>query len=330
MYRWITLLLFGASLSAAAGCRTYGVDRDFDLTAPWGDYERVVVRSPRGSVEVRAADVSEIRISGTSHAGGFTRSQAEDRLEHVDIVAAADPGDPAVFVVEVTHPWWLPSRWVGGDFEIEVPAPCAADIRTRDGAITVSGLKDEALLKTSNAEVAVDGVVGEVRARTSNGAVTAKNVTGDLVAGTSNGAIEVENVTGSFTAETSNGWIRAKAIRGTCKLRTSIGTIVAEDVHGGLEATGSIGDIQAEIRPSEGAEIKLRTGKGSIDVTLPADLRADLDLRTGNGIVQTMLGDVPLTVQLWSQNCVKAKMNGGGGAAVVARTSHGLITLKSR
>ena len=330
MHRWIEFFIFVATFTVAAGCRTYGTDRSFELTVPWEDYECVVVRSPKGSVELRSINGSQIHISGTKHADGYTLSQADKRVEHVGIVAEADTSDRSVFVVEVTRPWWLPGRWVGGDFEIRVPAPCAADIRTHNGTITVSGLRDKVVLKTCNGEVAVDGVRGDVRAWTRNGKIVAQDVTGNLVAETTNGGIVAENVTGDFTAQTPSGWIQAKTIRGRWKLRTSIGTIGGEDLHGSVEATGSIGDIHVDVIPSEGDSVTLRTGKGSIDVTLPAGVKADLDLKTGNGVVQPMLDDVPLKVQLWSQNHVKAKMNGGGDAAIVATTSRGLITLKGR
>ena len=50
------------------GCRTYSAKEAFELSAPWDDYQRVVVRSPKGSVALRTADVPEIRISGTKQA----------------------------------------------------------------------------------------------------------------------------------------------------------------------------------------------------------------------------------------------------------------------
>ncbi len=348
MNRQVALPMFAVTLFVLSGCRTYCADQRFDLTAPWKDYQRIVVRSPKGSVTLRTADVPEIRISGTMRAIAFAPSKAEENLKHVEIIAEPDTSKPSVFVIRVRHPWWLGSRSVGGSFEIQVPAPCAADIRTRDGAITVSGLTDEAILKTSHNDVTIDGVTGRVQAWTRNGAIVAENVMGNLTAETTNGPIRVkaiqgdcglttsngrivaESVTGNLTAETTTGRIEAKAIRGTCRLQTSIGTIEAEDIHGGIEAMVSIGDIRAEVIPPEDADVAARTRYGSIDLTLPAGLKADLDLRTDNGVVQMGLENVPLRVQLWSQNHVRASINGGGGTRIVAATSSGLITLKSR
>lgn len=312
MNRRVVLPMFAATLFVLTGCRMYGTKQDFDLTVPWKDYQRIVVRSRNGSVALSKADLAEIRIRGTKHASGFTLSEAQEKLERVVIVAEPDPADRSVLVVKLRYPVLLSNEGVGASFEIQVPAPCAADIQTENGRVAVSGLKDAIVLKTSNGEVTIDSVAGQVRARTSNARIVAENVTGDL------------------TVVTSNGEISAKAIRGNCELTTSNGSVHAEEVYGSVEATLSNGSIGLDVTPPKDGSVVLRTRNGSIHVTLPADLKADLDLRTNNGVVQTMLEDVPLRVQLWSQNRVKARMNGGGGVRVVATTSSGLITLESR
>ncbi|UCG33205.1 MAG: DUF4097 family beta strand repeat protein [Phycisphaerales bacterium] len=312
MNRLITTAMFAATPLVLTGCRTYGTEQAFELTAPWKDYERLVVRSPRGSVTLRKTDVPDIRISGTKHASGLTLEEAQENLKHVRIVAQPDAGKASVFVVEVRHPWWLSGGSVGGSFEIQVPISCAADIQTDDGSVAVSGLITETVLKTSNGEITIDDVAGDVRAHSSRGRIVAENVTGDLL------------------AVTSNGEIRAKTIRGDCDLTTSNGAVHMEDVCGSVKASLSNGDIRLDGTPPEGGHAVLRTRNGSIYLTLPADLKAELDLQTGNGVVQTTLEDMPLRVRRWSQNRVQAGINGGGGTSVIATTTRGVITLECR
>jgi hypothetical protein len=312
MDRRIALLMLAAALFVSMGCRMYGAEQDFELTAPWKDYQRIVVRSHNGSVVLKQAGVPDLRIRGTKHARGLTVAEAEQKLERVAIVAQPDPADPAVFTIRLKSLVWPGSRELGASFEIEVPALCAADIQTDNGRIAVSGLEGGAALKTSNGEVTIDRVTGAVRARSGGGRITAENVTGDL------------------TAVTGHGKIRVKAVRGDCELETSNGGVHAEDVCGSLKATLANGDIRVDATPPEDASFVLRTRNGSIHVTLPAGLSADLDLKTGNGVVQTALGKVPMRVQLWSQNRVKAGISGGGGPRIVATTSQGLITVDTR
>lgn len=295
-----------------AGCRTYGERQDFDLTAPWEDYQRVVVRTSNGSVELSKADVSDIRIRGTKSASARTLARAREKLERVTIVAEPDPTDASAFAVSLKSPALLGGGGIGGSFEIQVPASCAAHIRTSNGRIVVSELEGDSVLETSNGKVVINGVTGEVRARTSNGTITAREVTGDL------------------TAVTHNAGIQAEAVSGDCELQTSNGKVHAVDIRGSVRARTTNGTIRVDATPPEDGNVVLRTNNGSIYLTLPVDLKADLDLRTSNGVVQMNLQDVPLRVQLWSQNRVKAKMNEGGGPTIAATTSNGLITVESR
>ena len=312
MSRRMVHAVFAVVLLVPAGCHTYRERQDFDLKVPWRDYQRVVVRTNNGSVELSKADVPEIRIRGAKHASAPTLAKARERLERVTIVAEPDPTDSSVLRVTVKSPLLLGGGGTGASFEIQVPASCAADIRTSNGRIVVSELKGDSLLETSNGEVVIDGVNGEVRARTSNGRITARDMTGDLTAVTHNGAIQVEAAGGDCDLETSNGKVHAVDLRGSVRARTS-----------------NVG-IRLDAAPPEKGEVVLRTSNGSLHLTLPASLRADLDLRTSNGLVQMNLQDVPLRARLWSQNRVKAKMNDGGGSTITATTSNGLITVESR
>lgn len=53
MNRRIAFPVLTATLFVLSGCRTYCADEHFDLTAPWQGYQRIVVRSPKGSVTLR-------------------------------------------------------------------------------------------------------------------------------------------------------------------------------------------------------------------------------------------------------------------------------------
>ncbi len=295
-----------------SGCRMYGAREDFELHVPWGDYQRFVVRTNNGSVELNRAEVDGIVIRGTKHATARTVEKAEEKLKGVRVFAAADPGDPSVFKVHLESAALLGNGGVAGSFDIQVPVACAADIQTRNGRVAVRGLEDEAVLETSNASVVVDDVAGSVQARTSNGRITARDVTGHLTADTSNGGIEAERIGGDCRLETSNGHIRANGVLGSLRVRTS---------------NGGIG---VDVSPPEGGTVDLRTSNGSIDLSLPVDIEAELDLSTSNGVVRMNMEDVPLRVRLWSQNRVKAKMYKGGGPKIAATTSNGVITVRSR
>jgi hypothetical protein len=296
MRRWGLALVLAAMLAALTGCggTLVRVSERFTLNAPWDDYQRVVVRTANGHVELSSGEGDEIRISGTKRAGGLTLGEAYDNLDQLTVVAEADESDPTTVVIECDFPEALRHKQLGASFDIRVPKPCAADVATGNGRIHVRGLKERALLKTSN------------------------------------GGITVEDVDGNVEAATSNGRIIAESVGGDCRLRTSNGRIEVRSAHGNVWATTSNGAIRAEATPPPEGEVVLQTSNGAIRADLPSNLRAALELHTSNGHVSTDLGDVTITDLHWSRHSFRAKINGGGAGRISARTSNGSITLNCR
>ncbi|HUU95076.1 MAG TPA: DUF4097 family beta strand repeat-containing protein [Phycisphaerae bacterium] len=313
MRRWVGLSLFVVTTTALVGCGSIvRVSRDFSFTAPWEDYQRVVVNTHNGRVELAATGTSEIDISGTKRAGGLTYAEAEENLDQVTIVAEPDAADPTTFRISVDYPAHLRGKSIAASFVIHVPEPCAAEIATGNGSIRAENLRDQVVLRTSNGRITLSDIAGNVRVRTSNGRVEAERIDGELYVDTGNGSVSV------------------RALEGVCELETSNGAVEAVDVRGDISVTTSNGRIRVEAAPPEDASVILRTSNGSIHVTLPATMRGDLTLSTSNGRVSTSMDQVSLTSPSWSRRRFEAVMNGGGGGRIVARSSNGSITFICR
>jgi len=313
MRRWVAFSLFVVTAAALVGCGSVvRVSRDFSFTAPWEDYQHVVVTTHNGRVELAAAGTSEIDISGTKSAGGLTYAEAEENLDQVTIVAEPDAADPTTFRISVDYPAHLRSKSIGASFVIRVPEPCAAEITTGNGEIRAENLRDNVVLRTSNGSITLSDIAGSVRARTTNGRV------------------EAERIEGALHVDSSNGPVSARDIGGTCEVETSNGSVEAMDVHGDIGITTSNGRIRVEATPPDDASVILRTSNGSIHVTLPATMRADLTLSTNNGRVSTSMDQATLTSPSWSRRRFEAVMNGGGGGRIAVRSSNGSITFICR
>jgi hypothetical protein len=313
MRRWAGLSLFVVTATALVGCGSVvRVSRDFSFTAPWEDYQRVVVNTCNGRVALAANGTSEINISGTKRAGGLTYAEAEENLDQVTIVAEPDGADPKTFRISVDYPLHLRNKSIGASFVIRVPEPCAAEITTGNGSIHAENLSDSVVLRTSNGRITLSDVAGDVRIRTSNGRV------------------EAEDIEGKLCVDSSNGSVSVRAVEGACELETSNGSVETRDVRGDIRVTNSNGRIRVEATPPDDASVVLRSSNGSIHVTLPATMRADLTLSTSNGRVSTSMDQVTLTSPNWSRRRFEAVMNGGGGGRIVARTSNGSITFVCR
>lgn len=162
-----------------------------------------------------------------------------------------------------------------------------------------------------------------------------------------NRSVSVEVLVPRQTAaevRTGDGGITVEGLHGAARLTTGDGRIVAEMHDGALEAKtgdGSVhvrgrfdvvnvhtGDGSIEVDARAGSRMaapwRVNTGDGSVRLSLPTDLAADLDLHTGDGHVSY---DFPLTVSgSASHSDVRAKLNGGGPSLVV-RSGDGSISL---
>jgi Putative adhesin len=136
---------------------------------------------------------------------------------------------------------------------------------------------------------------GKARLHTGDGEVHVNGLKGDMDVETGDGHAAFEGVDGSLRAHTGDGRIHASGRFDVLKLETGDGRIEAEALAGSTIGTGW----------------ELRTGDGSVRLSLPETFAADMDLHTSDGHITL---DMPVTVQgRYDTNRIEGKMNGGGG-----------------
>lgn len=126
--------------------------------------------------------------------------------------------------------------------------------------------------------------------------------------------------------ETVNGKVVVEEVQGRIDLESTNGGIKAEDAGGSVTARTTNGGIDVELQEFDNDEdMNFRTTNGSITLTLPSDIRANLSARTTNGSVQT---DFPITVQgTFRKNRLDGEIN-GGGASIELKTTNGSIRIR--
>jgi len=124
-------------------------------------------------------------------------------------------------------------------------------------------------------------------------------------------------------ASTVNGRLDLQGIDGRLRLSTVNGPIQARDLGGTLRASTVNGAIDAEMRRlPEGAELTLQTTNGGVELALPADVRASVEVSTINGGVST---DFPLEREgRWGPKRMHGDLNGGGGTIRIETTNGGV------
>jgi hypothetical protein len=129
-----------------------------------------------------------------------------------------------------------------------------------------------------------------------------------VLASTVNGDVEVSGVTRDVDASTVNGHVDAASDGGP------------------VEAKSVNGSVDAEMhRVGDADRLEYRSVNGSVHVTLPADLKADVELSTVNGSVRS---DFPISVSGSLEPRHLRGTIGGGGVPVRIDTVNGSIELR--
>jgi DUF4097 and DUF4098 domain-containing protein YvlB len=143
---------------------------------------------------------------------------------------------------------------------------------------------------------------------------------------TGDGSISLRSVEGTLGMNTGDGSIEGASLGGDLNAHTGDGSMHIEGKFNGLRLTTGDGSIQARalLGSKVNAEWELRSGDGSITLSVPKELSADLRLRTGDGHIQANL---PITVMgVQSEHEISGKVN-GGGAMISVHTGDGSITI---
>jgi hypothetical protein len=184
--------------------------------------------------------------------------------------------------------------WHGRSPEVTVDLPTEADVELRsgNGAMQLAGVRGSVEVKTGNGAVQVDDVKGALRITSGNGAVTVHRADGTLTAVSGNGAMTLEGRLSQVDARSGNGSVHVTLEPGT----------------------------------NFNSSSRVTTGRGGISMTVPRDLKADIDLSTGRGSIHC---DLPLMSQASSDRHIHGAAN-GGGPSLSLHSGAGGITLNGR
>jgi len=283
---WLTG--FPVGWSWGPGVEGGEIDRTYDV----GRSPALVIDNFSGSITVRAGEGNQIRVMATKRA---PRSSDLDRIE-VDIQPRAGG-----LAIVTRNPNRLGNASVR--LEVVVPADTSFGVHTSSGSVEVSGLH------------------GGGKAETSSGRVTARELSGTVALHTSSGGMSVHTFEGDLNVHVSSGSIDVDAMRGNLDAHTSSGSIDVQDAQGWVRLETSSGSIDYQGSPV--GDCSFSTGSGGIDLRLPSDLDARVDLHTGSGSVKV---GFPVEGEQ-SRQTVRGVIGSGDDASINARTSSGGISV---
>lgn len=231
----------------------------------------------------------------------------------IRIRATADQGS-LTLSVSARQVTLEPSR-SSDDVEIEVWVPRGARVEahTNSGDITIHGSRGDVDVQTFSGDVDIVDV----------GNVTASSLSGDVSIRTSAGVTATTN-NGDLSISDAHGAIDATSISGD----VSISRAVSKSV----KARATSGDVSYSGTVEQGGRYELNSHSGDIEMSVPRDAGAQVDVTTWNGSLDS---DFPITIKPTSSmgGDMTKRFSftiGSGSARITLETFNGDIVITSR
>lgn len=141
------------------------------------------------------------------------------------------------------------------------------------------------------------------------------------------GHVTIANRAGGTSVQTARGDLRFERCAGPVRAKTGSGNVIAFDHQGDLDLLTGAGDMQAFVR-KPAAELRLVTGRGTVQCGVPEACEFDLDGRAEIGRIGVDFG-----LQATKVGEFGAAVVGRRGAAttkVVLRTASGHLAFRSK
>jgi hypothetical protein len=281
----MTLAVGVVGLICAAGVRAEEVAKMFTVSG----HASVKVTTDDGSVRVSTGDIKQVEVRVVY--SGY-------RLDKDLHVSTTQSGDTVEVVAKTTNGIAPFRRWclfcvnsnVSLRVEVHMPKDADLTVDTGDGSVEAESINGNLDVKTGDGSIKVEGAKGVIRLHTGDGSIEGRELDGRADITTGDGHVNLDGRFDTLNIKTGDGSVTARA-------------------HGGSKVMTSW---------------NIHTGDGSIDLDLPGEIQANLDVSTNDGHIS--LG-IPVTVEgTFSNTRISGKMN-GGGAPIVVRTGDGSIHL---
>eukprot|EP01026_Neomeris_dumetosa_P057485 TRINITY_DN52956_c0_g1_i1.p3 TRINITY_DN52956_c0_g1~~TRINITY_DN52956_c0_g1_i1.p3 ORF type:complete len:280 (-),score=12.22 TRINITY_DN52956_c0_g1_i1:569-1408(-) len=266
-------VLLVASLVGLTGCDLWQQARfkeTRELQVAHASGTGVDVQTRNGSIQVLASEVDMVEIDAE------LKAITQERLDATQVLASRL--DDGTLYLRVEWPEGGRKGSEGCNFVIRLPDAYGTTLVSSNGALTVSGLKGQADLRTSNGRIEVKSHEGNVKADTSNGPVKLHDVAGAAEIDTSNGSVTVhlhDAANGPVNVRTSNGSVKVvvgPAFAGELAASTSNGSVRLVGFEPGEIASKGRRSCTLQARSSVNPDLageasRIRSSNGSITVT---------------------------------------------------------------
>jgi hypothetical protein len=291
-----------ASALFLGGCGIHGVEETATESFRFDVQEkpRIEVRLDEGSVEVVGSRSSsnEVRVVVVKRARGPGRKASSALLERIVVEAYREEETIAVRVRSDTR--WagddegisIGPSWLRSDVELHVPRETDLVLITQDGRIEIERVEGHIEAETGDGRVRLEDVKGIVSTATGDGSIVGSALDGDFDVSTEEGPIELEGRFQRLRAVSSDGRITVRCGGDPWPLT---------------------------------ADWMIRSSDGSVELTLPSGLSAEIEASTNDGHIDS---ELRLVETEKTGDRIKGRLN-EGGKLILVRTLEGRIRLRA-
>ena len=207
-----------------------------------------------------------------------------------------------------------------------------ANVTTGGGNIECESISADAEIRTGGGNVHIKAVGMNLKCDVGGGSITVDEVGSSAIVHTGGGNIKLGKVSSDVQMHAGGGNIQLHGGSGDVHARTGGGNIHLENIAGAIQATTSAGNISCELQPNEKGRSMLATKAGNIELFLPANVKATIDVQirtrfSWKSDAQDIYSDFEPSEKEKGTSTERFKIN-GGGHAISLETTIGKISIQ--
>ena len=335
------------NLSDMQGEPTVSAPREATVAVPAG--QRLQVRNPLGDIEAQGADVPEARVAGVLKIWAADKATAEALAAQITLTVEQGSDGPTIVV---QHP--QKARRVSLNLKVFVPQDARVSLLSPSGDVSVRNLRATAVIATQSGDAKAADIAGDVAAETASGDIALEGILGNAQASSASGDIRAVRLSGQqFKAVSQSGDISVsdaavpnvtvETVSGDAEVKSVTGsTLRVRSVSGDVHVTETTFDQQTDVDcvsgsitfeprgPLSNGQMRFTAVSGDIDLALPPETNATLEITTKGGDVKAVFkgADGSEKTVTGSGLVSLSETVGAGTAKLALSTVSGDITLK--
>ena len=327
---------------------TVSAPREASAAIPAGGMLRV--RNPLGDIEAVGADVPEARVAGLLKIWATDKTAAEELAKQITLNVEHGADGPTI---SVQHPPKV--KRVTLDLKAFVPHSGArVSLLSPAGDVTARGIKAGIVLATQSGDAKASEITGDIAAESASGDIAIEGATGAVQATSASGNIQAMRLTGqNFKAMTQSGdislseatvaHVTIETVSGNAEAKKASGRLlrirsVSGDAYASetaFEENSSLdtvsGSVSFEPRgPLTAGTIGLNAISGDVDIKLPAETNAALEVSAKSGEVEGLFkgaGGAERTLKASGLTSLSDTAGTGAGARITLSSVSGDIRI---